>query len=152
MKMQKSNWLTATSFEDAIRLVAAINDLSTYAKLKVAGIRDTDVSGEVVISRQTLTEFLNRFQSIVQMVETDERQPILGTDPRSGELVRKYLAQKKKRAKSSGLYVTSLPRLVELVQSEDMEMMPELIECLSDLRELVEQHSHTDVNNLLGEL
>lgn len=147
-----SNWLAASSFEEALKLVEAINDLSTSTKLMLAHIDNPTPLERIDASRQLLKEFLEWFQTVVQAVESNESSPILGTDPRSGELVRRYLAHKKNQLKPTGLYSTSLDSLLQLLSSDTSDDLRLLIECLSDLRELVEQHSQIDVNNILGEL
>ena len=148
-----SNWLTATSFEQSMEIVAAINELSTYAKLKRAGIEDEDEAETTVEeSRKVLSAFLTTLQQVVKSTNGDENQPILGTDPRSGELIHKYLIQAKRNTASRGLYNVSLDQLIELISSNDPKRFDELIICLKDLRELVEQHMHGDINNLLGDI
>jgi hypothetical protein len=151
MKM-KSHWLAASSFEESLKLVAAINDISAHAKLALAKIDDPTPAEQVEASRKILADFLERFRAVAQSVEADETRPILGTDPRSGKLVKKYLAHKENQLKPSGLYNISLERLRELVQSDKPEGLRELIDCLRDLRELVEEHSQADVNSILGEI
>ena len=145
------NWLFATSFEEALRLLEAINELSSYAKLKLADIEEDNAQENIGESRKIISEFLQRFQQVTESAESNEQQPILGTDPRSSELVRRFLAQKKSRSRPSGLYGQSFQRMTELLQSDKKQDLQDLIDCLGDLRELVEQHSHNDVNKLLGE-
>jgi len=148
-----SNWLAATSFEQSMEIIAAINELSTHAKLKRAGIEDGSEKDAVVEeSRKILTAFLTHLHQVVKSTNGDETQPILGTDPRSSELVRKYLIQAKRNTASEGLYNVSLNRFIELISTNNREQFDELIICLKDLRELVEQHMHGDVNNLLGNI
>jgi hypothetical protein len=148
----QTNWLAASSFEEALKLVEAINNLSTDAKLNLAGIDNPTPQDRIEESREFLIEFVKRFQDVVRTTETDEGSPILGTDPRSGELVRRYLAIKKSHLDPSGLYGIPLDRLLELLTSDHEVDLKVLVECLSDLRDLVEEHSQTDVNNILGKL
>ena len=148
-----SNWLSATSFEQSMDLITAINELSTYAKLKRASIEErNDNDDNLVKSRKLLIDFLMHLEQVLKSTNGDENQPILGTDPRSGELARKYLMQSKRNAASQGLYSVPLSRLIELVSSKDTKRYDELIVCLKDLRELVEQHMSGDINNLLGDI
>jgi hypothetical protein len=148
-----SNWLAATSFEYSMEIIAAINELSTYVKLKRVGIDDGSIKDvSVDKSRKILHTFLVHLQQVVKSTNGDETQPILGTDPRSGELVRKYMIQAKRNAASEGLYNISIEQLVGLISSNDPNRFDELIICLKDLRELVEQHMQRDVNNLLGDI
>lgn len=149
----KSNWLTVTSFEQSMEVVTAINELSTYAKLRRAGIEDESVVDTTVEeSRKILTAFLTNFQQIVKSTNGDESQPILGADPRSGDLIHKYLLQAKRNTASSGLYNVSLDELIQLISTNDPKRFDELILCLRDLRGLVEQHMNADIHNLLGNI
>jgi hypothetical protein len=113
----------------------------------LAGIDDSTPAHRVKASREILIEFLRGFASVVQTIEADETKPILGTDSRSGELVRKYLLQKRNHLRASGLYKIQLEDLLPLLASNDVKDLHILVDCLRDLRELVEQHSQTDMNN-----
>lgn len=145
------NWLLASSFENSLEIISATNELSMYAKLKMANLLD-DYDGEPDESRKTLSEFLTRLEQAVKSTHGDENRPVLGTDPRSGELARKYVASKKRHSDSSGLYQQDLPRVRELLQAEKDEDLRELVLCLQDIRQLVEQHVHGDANSLLGDI
>lgn len=151
MKTQAS-WLAAFSFEESLKLVEAINNVSTDAKLTLAAIANPTPPERVGASRYFLKEYLKRLQDVVQAAESDESSPILGTDPRSGELARKYLIYRKSQFRSTGLYAVTLSHLLEIIDARVPADLEELINCLGDLRELVEQHSQSDVNAILGEL
>ncbi|MEM9954175.1 MAG: hypothetical protein AAF846_21370 [Chloroflexota bacterium] len=122
-----------------------------YAKLKLADMLE-EYEGEPEASRQTLSEFLTRLEQVVKSTHGDESRPVLGTDPRSVELARKYVASKKRHADVSGLYQQDLAHVRGLLQAEEHDDLRDLVLCLQDIRQLVEQHIHGDANSLLGDI
>ncbi len=147
----KSDWLTASSFEQTQDLIAAITTLSIHAKLVLAGRSDVAGADEVQRARERVLDFLQRFQRVLESVETSRDRTAVGTDPRFGELATRYLAQKERRSERAPLYTISIGELERLVQSQYPDDLPRLVECLHDLRRLVEHHVRADVTGLLGE-
>ena len=147
----KSDWLTASSFEQTQDLIAAITTLSIQAKLTLSGQSEVAEADEVEHARERLLDFLQRFQRVLESVETSRDRTAVGTDPRFGELATRYLAQKERRPDRAPLYIISMGELERLVQSQNRDDLPRLVECLHDLRRLVEHHVRADVAGLLGE-
>jgi hypothetical protein len=150
--MKNNEWLTAESFEQAHELLSAINTLSIHTKLLRAGIDDTDRLGEVAEARTVLTNFLDRFEQVVSEAEQRRDHQALGVDPRFGQLVSKFLAGKSRWPQESYFYSTSFAEIRRLMMSEKKEDQQQLIAILRDLRAFVEQHAHSDVVGILGDI
>lgn len=147
----KSDWLTASSFEQTHRIISAINTLSIHAKLTQAGIENPTDEAEIISARHELLGFLGGLNKVIKNIEASPGQMVMGADPRIGELAVQYLSQKQYGIHNSAFYDKSFEALAELISSEHNEDIQALINCLQDLRELLEQHSHSDVANLLGD-
>jgi len=150
--MKNNEWLTAESFEQAHELLSAINTLSIHTKLMLAGIDDTERLGEVREARIVLTNFLTRFEQVVSEAEQRGDHRALGVDPRFGQLVSKFLATRSQWPQESPLYFTSFAEMQRLTNSEKKEDQKHLISLLRDLRAFVEQHAHSDVVGILGDI
>lgn len=150
--MKNNEWLTAESFEQAHELLSAINTLSIHTKLRLAAIDDTDRLGEVQEARAIFTNFLSRFEQVVSEAEQRRDHRALGVDPRFGQLASKFLAAKSQWSQESSLYSTSFAELRRLTMSEKKEDQKHLVTLLRDLRAFVEQHAHSDVVGILGDI
>lgn len=144
-------WLIAENFERAHKIISAINALSIHAKLTLAAVDDTTTQEEITEARQQLLLFLDQFEHIISEVEKDEEAPLLGIDPRLGSLVQQFVSTKHQWPHPV-LYDIPLSEVKELVSAEARSDLPKLIDCLRALRALMEQHIHSDVVGMLGEL
>ena len=147
----KNDWLTASSFERAHEIVNAINTLSIHAKLALARVADPGDPIEVETARTKLRNFLDKLDLLMQSAENDQTKIIVGTDPRFGELALQYMTEKRRLPPRSRLYTLSITELGELVQSEQIDDMEELVECLESLRLMLEQYAQTDVAGIFGD-
>ena len=150
--MKNNEWLVAQSFERIHEVVSAINTLSIHAKLILAGIDDSSRDGQVRKAREHLCNFLDRLQVVVQDAECHRDRPVLGTDPRLGQLAKRFLAAKGKWPCPPGLYSASLPQVRALILSQASDDQKDLITCLRDLRLLLEEHAHADISGILGDI
>lgn len=150
--MKKTEWLIAQSFERGHDLLSAINTLSIHAKLTLAEIDDSARSSDVQQARALLATFLDRFEDVIQDAEHHRDGTVLGADPRFGQLARRYLSMKSRWPRPLALYSMSLPELRQLLAADRIEDLNRLIDSLHDLRALIEQHAHSDVVGLLGEI
>jgi hypothetical protein len=144
-------WLAAESFERAHKIISAINTLSIHAKLTIVGVEDTTTPEEIADARQQLSLFLDQFEHIVSEVEKDEEAPLPGVDPRLSSLAQQFVSAKHQWPHPA-LYDMPLKKFEQLLNSERATDLPDLIECLRALRSLMEQHVHSDVVGIFGEL
>lgn len=147
----KYDWLTAASFERADDVVAAINTLSIHAKLALAGVDDRATDDRLDRARADLRAFLDALEAMVDDADVGGA-PLVGADPRLGDLAARYRSARRRWPPPSPLFATSFADLRALIGSERPEDRPVLIGCLRGLRALVEQHAHEDVVGLLGDV
>lgn len=148
----KTDWLTAASFERTHELLSAINLLSIYIKLTIAGVTSPIGKTEVQKAKECLLTFLDSFETPLRDTEQRRDGTIVSSDPRMGELVTRYLAQKRHLSQGDSVYELSLDNLRELVMANTPSEMASLVPYLKDLRSLIEQHAYTDVVELLGDI
>ena len=147
----KYDWLTAASFERADDVVAAINTLSIHAKLALFGTDERADGARLGRARADLLTFLGILEATVNDADTGGA-PLVGADPRLGDLAARYRSARRRWPPPSPLFATSFADLRALIGSDRPEDRPALIDCLRGLRALVEQHAHEDVVGLLGDV
>ncbi len=147
-----NEWLAASSFERMHELIAAITTLSIHTKLAMAGRADPSGPTEVEQARSRLLDFLHHFAALLDDTEHSHDGPMVGADPRLGDLAMRYLAHKQRSVGRAPLYDVSFADLASLIAAPQPQDYPMLIAHLRDLRALLEQHAHADVSGLLGEV
>ncbi len=148
----KNNWLAASNFERMHQIITALNIISVHAKLKLAGIDEPTDAAEIRKAREELTEFLAQLNTLLYEVEHSQDSVVVGDDPRLGELTMRYLSEKRRWLQPSGLYSMTLADLSTMLHAEHPDQLLQLIDCLRELRVLLEQHSQADVRDILGEI
>ena len=148
----KSDWMAASSFGRTREIVTAINTISIHAKLVLADVHDPHSDIELGKAREILSSFLTYFGSLLEDAMQNQNGVIIGSDPRLGELAQVFLSERQHLPQKSELFSLPLQKLSDLVNSNKTEEMQELIACLRDLRNILEQHAHSDVVGILGEI
>lgn len=148
----RNEWLAASSFERAHEVLLAINRLSIHHKLALAGQPTSTPPSEIEEARRCLATFLERLDSVVGGAERDKEAGMVGVDPRLALLATTYLAARRQWPQRSELSPLSLADLRKLLDADAPEERQRLLTGLGDLRALIEQHTHADVMNLLGDL
>ena len=147
-----TDWLAIQSFQRSQDLLSAINTLSIHTKLRLSGVADEERARAVAEAREKLASFLEAFEKIVQQAGQAERGALLGIDPRLRQLARSFVAAKRDRHRfRSRLFTQSPSDAVDLLASTDEKDQQALVECLTDLRTLVEEHIYTDTHRILTE-
>lgn len=148
----KNRWLAASNFERMHEIISAINTTSINAKLSLTGSQEPVAESELAKAQELLRDFLSQFYSQLQTMEQNADGAVVGNDPRIGELLESYLEEKRRSPNTSGLYAISSSEFLNLIKTTSLDEFPHLIECLRDLRTLLEQHSQVDINNILGDI
>lgn len=144
------HWISYQSFIQNQQLLEAINTLSIHTKLKLAGDADKGRVREVEQATQQLTRFITSFDTLVRKNEVD--RALNGADDRLRQLLQNFYSAKNNSQKFRSLLFTDSPaRLLTLMTSDKIEDKLALVECLRELRLLIEQHVHADTNAILGE-
>jgi hypothetical protein len=145
-------WVAVQSFQHSQDLLTAINALSIHLKLAQAGIIDTARHARAEEARATLRSFLAELEPIITEVEGGAASPVLGADPRLRELARSFAtARRSPQWFHSALFRDTFNRVRQLLDSHRPEDREPLLECLNELRVLIEEHIHTDTEQVLGE-
>jgi hypothetical protein len=145
-----SEWLTIQSFQRSQDLLVAINNLSIHAKLQLNGHEDRDRRESVAESKEFLAAFLEGFEDVLARAEQANGRPLTGIDPRLRQLAGQFERAKRERRRfRSRLFTDPISDIVALLSSTDEEDQKVLVQCLSDLRTLIEEHLETDTAQIL---
>jgi len=148
-----TDWLAIQSFQKSQDLLAAINTLSIHTKLKLSGIADEERAEAAAKAREKLASFLEAFDKIVQQAERANGEALLGIDPRLQQLARSFVTAKRNRNRFLSTLFTQSPfDVLSLLASTDEKDQQALVECLTDLRTLVEEHIYTDTHQILSQI
>jgi hypothetical protein len=148
----ENKWLTIQSFERNQNLLELINKLLIHFKLAEKGIDDKLTSEEVDESKKSLTTFLKSLSSMAMSVEK-ESDALTGVDVRLRKLVRNFMDARNRGLKfKSALYMNSPSKVLEFLNSTDKIERAQLIDGLTELRGLLEDHVASDTRDLIGEI
>lgn len=147
-----TQWLAVQSFQQNQALLDAINTLSIHIKLKLSSIADEGREKKVQKAKKELASFFSDFEKLVKKTEQGKVTAILGVNPRLRQLAKSFVAAKQDKQRfRSDLKKKSLSHLNTLLNSTDKNDQKALLECLSELRVLIEEHLYTDTTQILGE-
>ena len=145
-------WLAVRSFQHSQDLLAAINTLSIHLKLESSGNTDSEHTSQANQARQVLGSFLEMLEPVIADAERGETKPVLGADPRLRQLAKSFVSAKRNCHRfHSALFRDTFTRVQQLLGSPKDEDRQPLLECLAELRVLIEEHVHTDAEQVLGE-
>lgn len=144
-----ADWLTFQSFQRSQEVLKAINTLSTHLKLMLSSVADEERSQAAEQSVETLQAFLDELEAAARQAD-QEPALMLGVDPRFQQLVHDYLAARRHRGFRSRLFTDSISDVKMLLDSNARNDQRALVECLAELRVLVEEHMHADISQILG--
>lgn len=151
--MDRSEWLSALSFERSHEVLSAINTLSIRAKLTLASVGDAEREDSVRQARKHLLAFLDDFQAAIKRTEEGGDIGVLGVDPRMAQLADQYVTTKSRWPRpTGGLYQYPLTEVGQLLNSDKMCDQQKLVEFLRELRHLLEEHSRADNSVILGDI
>lgn len=145
-----SKMLSIRSFEKNQTLLGLINKLITNLKLKSHGIDDKVEIEEIEKAKSVLKAFLLSVDKAI--TEVYQGSKILkGVDLRERTFIRKYIdAKKKPKQYKSILFKKSPTEVIALLDSDSNS--DDLIESLTDLRNLINEHIATDLKDLVGDI
>lgn len=148
-----TQWLAVQSFQQSQDLLAAINTLSIYLKLRFAGLSDERRAQSVAKAKATLAAFLKTLEKVVHQVEQTKAGPLTGVDPRLRQLAQSFVAAKQDKCRfHSDLFSKSPARVAELLEATEPDDQKALVESLAELRTLLEEHIYSDVTQILEEI
>jgi hypothetical protein len=146
-------WLTVQSFQQSQDLLAAVNALSIHLKSELARIPDEERAAAAEQARELLSSFFDQFEVILNKVEHEDEEPVLGADPRLRQLARNFIeARRNRRRFHSELFACSSAHIKHLLHSKGDGDKRALVQCLADLRVLLEEHLQVDAERMLGDI
>ena len=146
-----NTWLAAESFERGQRLIQATNTLAISVKLTLAGKHAPERAALAEHAREELRTFLGDFASWLAEAERAPARVVTGIDPRLHQLVMIFVTQRRRLPLRSLLYRLPMEQVRALLNAQTPGEMQQLLECLQELRAVLEDHLHADVVGLLGE-
>ena len=145
-----TQWLAAQSFQQSQDLLTAINTLSIHLKLRLVGVPDEGRMSQAQQSRRTLMTFVRALHTLLQEAQQGEMKPLVGVDPRQRHFVKNCIEVKRDRRRfRSALFQHTPAEFQQLLSSDTEEDRYELLECLKELRTLLEEHVATDAAQIL---
>jgi len=150
-----TQWLSLQSFQQGQELLEAINNVSIHAKLQRNSIvpSNGERAKTVQQSREKIKGFLQALAPLVEQAGENDDRPLLGIDLRRRQLVSSFLkAIGNPRQFHSALFRKSISEAIRLLESDAETDQHQLIDCLADLRVLIEEHTNHDTVRILGEI
>lgn len=148
-----TQWLTVRSFQQSQELLEAINALSIHLKLKLVGVKDQDREEEARKSQGVLREFLGELDAFVGAAGDAAIRPVTGADARTRQLARSFVQARRDRGHfHSVLFRNSPGQLCQMLGRDDTKNQQVVLECLDELRRLLEAHIHNDARKIIGEI
>lgn len=146
-----NSWLTAESFDRGQRLVQTVNSLAIQVKLTLAGVQNPERAAAADQAREELRVFLSHFAKWLDEVERAPEPLVTGIDPRLHQLITTMATQRRQWPRRSLLYRLPMEQVQALLDATTPAELHQLLECLHELRALLEDHLHIDLVSLLGE-
>ena len=142
-------WLNIQSFFTDHDLIRAINDLSIAVKLEIAGVTDQERARRAGDARKVLRGFLGQLSE----VEAGEgKEVLLGIDARFQSLTDALASARQDTARfNSVLMREGAAVALPLLDARDAESKAKLLDSLSELRRVVEQHQQADATVIFEE-
>jgi hypothetical protein len=142
-------WLNIQSFFSDHTLIGAINDLSIFLKQEAAGVRDSERAVKAKTARQILKEFLTR---LTQTESATEREPVLGVDARFQSLTDAIESAREANGRFHSVFMREgAASTLPLLDAETPEDRIKLLDSLSELRRVIEQHQQVDASVIFEE-
>ena len=142
-------WLNIQSFFTDHDLIRAINDLSIAVKLELAGVEDQERARRAGEARKLLRGFLGQ---LAELEAGDGKEVMLGIDARFQSLTDALASARQDTARFNSVLmregaVVALP----LLDAGDAESKAKLLDSLSELRRVIEQHQQADATVIFEE-
>ena len=147
----ETKWLTVQSFQRDQNLLDQINKLLIHIKLQAEGISSSFSEEEIKEALKLVENFLMKLSSLVKSLEDKKGEALMGTDYRLRNLARNFVDAKGKRRKYKSLLFKASPEpVLEMLRKDDRSQS--LIDSLSELRTLIEEHISIDSSEIFGDI
>lgn len=150
-KKMETKWLTIQSFEKSQSLLESINKLIIHLKLKAIDIDDRMDEEEITFSQNAVKSFLKKLSNLAESAEK-QGEPMTGVDIRFRKLVRNFIDAKAKTTRYKSVLFRTSPQVVLDLLENKAENNKALIDSLTELGTLLEDHVSIDARELIGEI
>lgn len=148
----ESKMLSIRSFEKNQKLLSVINKIIIHERLKSFGEDDRITQEEINQAKEELISFFDGINKIIGDNYKGTRA-ITGADFRERAFIRNFIDAKNKSQKfKSILFKESPSSVIELLKSPNQENSKKLIDALTDLRTLIDEHLVIDIKDLVGDI
>lgn len=135
-------WLNIQSFFTDHDLLGAINDLSIAIKQEAAGVRDAERERRAKDARKLLKRFLGRLSEVES---ADGKELLLGVDARFQSLTDAIASARQDGNRyQSVLMKGGAANALPLLDAKSPEARGQLLDSLTELRRVIEQHQQID--------
>jgi len=149
----ESKGLNIKSFHSNQKLLDAINLLLIHLKLTAVSVTSDIDDDEIKQAKSCLSYFLRQLEGLVVKVEKREEEPLTGADIRFRIFAKSFVAAKGNKAKfKSSLFQTNISSILIMMESDVLKNSSDLIQSLTDLRQLIEEHVAIDSKNIISEI
>lgn len=146
----RQHWLDIQSFLADQQVLTAIDDLAIATKFELSGIVDEERRTLAIDAKAKLAQFLRRLSDLGNAADQGVMK---GVDPRSKDLVDAYQSARQDTGNyQSTLMRTGVDAVLGLLNASDVRSKRELLQCLNELRRVVERHQQTDVSAILEDI
>lgn len=146
-----SKMLSIRSFERNQILLNLINKIITHLQLKRHGIVQSDDAQELLKAKRVLVGFLTSIDDAIS-TSSQGHQILKGVDMRERTFIRKFIDAKRKSRQYKSILFKKSPLEVSALLQKDNTDPAELIEALTDLRNLINEHLALDLKDLVGDI
>ncbi|MBS1598465.1 MAG: hypothetical protein JST75_09565 [Bacteroidetes bacterium] len=147
-----ATWLSVQSMKLNHSIIGAINTLSIHLKLTSGGEQGIKPESEIEEAKTTIEKWITEFEKSLNAYEQNSFQALTGINPRQQQLVKRFESAKRKGEFSSKIFRDPPTKIIGLLSSGQPENIKELLQSLSDLRALLEEHNQLDIQNLVPDL
>ena len=147
----ESKMLSIRSFERNQILLNLINKIITHLQLKRHGIVQSEDAEELLKAKKVLVGFLTSIDEAI-ITSSQGHQILKGVDMRERTFIRKFIDAKRKSRQYRSILFKKSPLEVSALLQTDNTDPAELIEALTDLRNLINEHLALDLKDLVGDI
>lgn len=144
------HWLDIQSFLSDQKVLGAIDNLAMALQLDLSGISDAE---RQELGRQAVEVLRSFLQRLSEVGTEAQEQVVRGVDPRFMELAGAFAAARRDRANyRSTLMRVGVEPTLGLLDSKDPRARRELLDCLRELRRVVQGHQQTNMSSILEDI
>lgn len=153
--LNNTKHLSVQSFQRNQGLLEALNNFLIYLKLNSKDLDSKFNPKKIDASKLTILLFLKQLDNVVSQEDkmTIPANRLLGLDTRFKSLVSQFNdAKGKKKRFKSVLFRQNPAPIIRMLEKEDIDNSKELINSLTELSNLIEDHLSTDTKEVIGDI